>query len=351
MRHAAIEFAKRVNLRHQEGQKWDAIFCTDMLNLAEFKGLVSSSISDLPTLIYFHENQLGYPVRKKEQRDTHFAFTNFIAAAAADQVWFNSAFNKDQFFTKLRDWFGHLPDFSDNSQIDALEIKSKVQHPGISFSSIDLNHSPSDGPPILLWAARWEHDKNPELFFDALRILIERKQQFRVSVIGQQFRTQPPCFEQAKHWLGERIVRWGFQDSRATYWNTIAESDIYVSTANHEYFGLSAVEAITHGLIPCLPNGLSYPELLAIENNPERKRFLYAKHSNETENAMANRDAMANNNSISLADSLEQLLIQSRDTAAKLRNDVSALREEMKQKFHWSVRAKEMDNAIGGLIA
>ncbi len=60
---------------------------------------------------------------------------------------------------------------------------------------------------------------------------------------------------------------------------------------------------------------------------------------------------MANNNSISLADSLEQLLIQSRDTAAKLRNDVSALREEMKQKFHWSVRAKEMDNAIGGLIA
>jgi len=36
MRASAIEFAYEVNRRLGQGQTWDVIFCSDMLNLAEF---------------------------------------------------------------------------------------------------------------------------------------------------------------------------------------------------------------------------------------------------------------------------------------------------------------------------
>ena len=36
MRHSAITFADELGAMVADGQKWDVIFCSDMLNLAEF---------------------------------------------------------------------------------------------------------------------------------------------------------------------------------------------------------------------------------------------------------------------------------------------------------------------------
>lgn len=52
-------------------------------------------------------------------------------------------------------------------------------------------------------------------------------------------------------------------------------SDLIISTANHEFFGISILEAIAAGAYPVLPKMLAYPEVLSLEKYPERKCFFY----------------------------------------------------------------------------
>jgi hypothetical protein len=99
MRHSAVTFAER--LKGEDGPlpgSFDALFCTDMLNLAEFRGLAPLWVAQLPAIVYFHENQLTYPVREERERDLHFAMTNITSCLAADRVWFNSDWHREEFF-------------------------------------------------------------------------------------------------------------------------------------------------------------------------------------------------------------------------------------------------------------
>ena len=105
MRHASIGFTERAKELHDGGERFDAVFATDMMNMAEFRGLATPEIASLPTALYFHESQLTYPSRGSEAsrlRDLHFAFTNAISAHAADGVWFNSGYHRRVFFESLR---------------------------------------------------------------------------------------------------------------------------------------------------------------------------------------------------------------------------------------------------------
>ena len=61
--------------------------------------------------------------------------------------------------------------------------------------------------------------------------------------------------------LGDRLVWSGFAE-RDRYVALLNDSDIVVSTADHEFFGISVVEAVAAGCFPVLPNRLSYPELI-----------------------------------------------------------------------------------------
>jgi len=61
MRHAAVTFARQIELQLAEGPCPDLLLCSDMLNLAEFLGLAPKPVRDLPRIVYFHENQLTYP--------------------------------------------------------------------------------------------------------------------------------------------------------------------------------------------------------------------------------------------------------------------------------------------------
>ena len=59
MRHSPIEFAKQIAELVKAGQHWDAVVCTDMLDLATLKGLYPELP---PAVLYFHENQFEYPL-------------------------------------------------------------------------------------------------------------------------------------------------------------------------------------------------------------------------------------------------------------------------------------------------
>lgn len=59
------------------------------------------------------------------------------------------------------------------------------------------------------------------------------------------------------------VRSWGYLDSRQSYWRALADCDVVVSTANHEFFGVSVAEAVSMGCIPLLPQRLAYPELVS----------------------------------------------------------------------------------------
>ena len=162
--------------------------------------------------------------------------------------------------------------------------KSSVQPPGIA----DLKDLPGrkPGPLRILWAARWEHDKNPELFFKALEILKADKIPFRLSVIGQSFRDRPDVFTEAHNTFSSHLDHWGYQKTRADYERVLQQSDVIVSTANHEFFGISIVEAIAAGAYPLVPDRLSYPEIIGLAQIEGTEQFFYDGSSGDLANKL-----------------------------------------------------------------
>ncbi len=267
MRHSAVTFAHDVNERIRKGESWDIIWCSDMLNLAEFLGLVDSRISQLPTVVYFHENQLAYPVQQQHERDMHFAMTNFTSCLAANEVWFNSEYHRGIFLTMLEKLLNRMPDYQPIQAVDRIRDKSAVHYPGIE--PFPERSARAAGPLRILWAARWEYDKDPDSFFAAIKQLKESGTEFRLSAIGPQFQESPPVFSWAKEYLTDNIDHWGYIESANDYRSILMASDVIVSTAIHEFFGISVVEAIAAGAYPLLPRRLAYPELLGNFNTDE----------------------------------------------------------------------------------
>jgi len=272
MRHAAITFADEVNKRAGDGQTWDVLFCSDMLNLAEFLGLVGPALGRISSVVYFHENQLTYPARFESERDYQFGVTNLTTALAATGVWFNSRFHRDEFLGALNSFLKRMPDHQPTDVIERIRAKSVVYHPGINEPPEPNPRKP--GPVRILWAARWEHDKNPEDFFEALKRLKARGTDFRLSVIGPRFREVPEVFTWAKDFFADHIERWGYQNPD-DYAAALTDADIIVSTAAHEFFGLSVAEAMAAGAFPILPKRLSYPELLESIKTKSSDEFFY----------------------------------------------------------------------------
>lgn len=308
MRHAAVTFSQRVS---QLKQTHDVLFCTDMLNLAEFRGLCPPRIRELPTVVYFHENQLTYPVQNVDERDLHFAYSNLTTALAADSVWFNSAFHRDEFLTALPAFLKRMPDHSHVEAGDTIAARSSIQSPGIDGRAARAPRRP--GPLRLLWASRWEHDKNPELFFAALRDLRASGCDFRVSVLGESFRNSPACFDKARRDLADHIDHWGYAESRSAYERILSESDLIVSTAAHEFFGIAVVEAVAAGCFPIVPNALAYPETLG-----------------------SDPDHFHDGTAQGLTNAIQRLAMNQNDGP-----DVT--------RFHWNRRAAELDAAIEAL--
>lgn len=273
MRHAAITFAEQVRERWDQGERWDVLFCSDMLNLAEFLGLAPSGCRTLPVLAYFHENQLTYPVEHEKEYDYHFAFSNLTTALAATEVWFNSAYHRDSFLTELTSFLRRMPDHQPLNAVETIRTHTYIEPPGIDAPP--PRGPRNTGPLRILWAARWEYDKDPETFFRALELLQKENVPFELSVIGGDNRNELPVFTHARERFHDCIRHWGFLPSRKDYSAALQETDVVVSTAQHEFFGIAVAEAVAAGAFPLVPKRLAYPEVL---NDPA---FFYdgtAKH-------------------------------------------------------------------------
>lgn len=54
------------------------LFCSCVVNLAELLGL-RPDLQGLKKVVYFHENQLVYPIRDIKERDVQYAYNQIIS--------------------------------------------------------------------------------------------------------------------------------------------------------------------------------------------------------------------------------------------------------------------------------
>ena len=140
----------------------------------------------------------------------------------------------------------------------------------------------SNDVPIILWNHRWEYDKNPKSFFEALYRLEEEQIEFQLIVIGERYKKYPEIFDQAKVKLEKQIIQFGFVESRDDYLKYLGMFDVVQVRSNHDIFGISAIEAIAAGCKPLLPNRLAFPEHLSDSNwYYENDEDLYRKLKKE----------------------------------------------------------------------
>lgn len=272
MRLAAPLYAKKL---HELGQRFDRILCSSFVDVATFRGLAPAWTRQVPLLTYFHENQFAYPVQAEDERDLHFSLTNLTTALASDSVAFNSLYNFSSFLGGAKKLLKSSHDMRLGDISGILDAKTRILPPGIDFSDIDAvqGHNKNQSP-VILWNHRWEHDKNPEVFFRTLFKLDLRDFDFNLVVLGQSYKEIPLIFAEARKRLGHRLLHFGYARSHREYARWLKSSDIVVSTARHEFFGMAIIEAIRAGCRPLLPCRLSYPELFPKEFLYEEKEFL-----------------------------------------------------------------------------
>jgi glycosyltransferase involved in cell wall biosynthesis len=278
MRGAAVTLARRLReYTRDETRAFDLIIATDMFDLAAFLALARDLTAGVPVALYFHENQLTYPLPPGRARDLAFPWINYTSALAADALCFNSDFHRQAFLAALPALLGRFHDHQELDLIDTIAAKSRVLPPGIDLKRLEIGEqsiemqlqSPISNlqSPIILWNSRWEYDKGTQAFFNALRELAARGLDFRVIVAGEHIDPNEPNFLAARDWLGPRVLAWGYAPDLAAYRAMLWRSDIVVSTAIQEFFGISVIEALYCGCVPVLPRRLTYPELLPAEHH------------------------------------------------------------------------------------
>ena len=122
----------------------------------------------------------------------------------------------------------------------------------------------------------------------------------------------------------------------------LAEADVFVSTASHEFFGIAAAEAIAVGLHPLFPNDLAYPEMI--------QRLLTNDDASLAESMLSKSNflyAVGDNSATELANRLASL-------AKRQMNAPHAISATIQTAFLdqlvWTTRARLMDQRLADLI-
>merc|ERR1712141_992516 len=88
----------------------------------------------------------------------------------------------------------------------------------------------------IVWPHRWEHDKNPNDFFECLFKLQSEGCEFKLSILGEAFTDVPQIFTEAKIKLSSNLLHYGRVESKDEYLSVLRNADVVVSTSNHEIF-------------------------------------------------------------------------------------------------------------------
>jgi hypothetical protein len=295
-----------------------------MVDLTLLQSLTKKYTHDVPTMIYFHENQLTYPKNEKERSSLHttvYSFINYKSALVADYVYFNSKFHQKEFIDNLPKMLRQNRDCMELETIELIKEKSEVLYVGVelkyfynNFESVKNDFVYKEDEKLLIlnendqenknekntkenenkneknekekkekkekekmkiiWNHRWEYDKNPQEFIKLMEHLkYEKKKEFEIIICGESFfksENKKIEFEKSigkkiypnkKERIKENITHLGYL-TKEEYKKHLLQSDIIISTSIHEFFGISVVEGVYTKNLPILPKRLSYIELI-----------------------------------------------------------------------------------------
>lgn len=304
LRGGALPLAEKITSWIDVNGQPDLLLVSGLVDVAELLGLARRNLSpDVAVVIFQHESQLVYPVAEGNY-DNGAALRNWMSWCVADLVLFNSYHHMRSVEAALPGFVGSLPDATHVPMLDSVigkfevfpvgvglgEIPEREPFPGFDQHPSSLEFAVDDdgveaeeeapdsveiaeqeptmerqGRPVILWPHRWERDKDPAAFLAALRKVRDASFDFGLVLAGQ----DPPsgssiaADERAavEEEFADNVVASG-DFERDEYLEYVAQSDLVVSCARHEFFGVAVVEAVASGCIPLLPNALSYPELI-----------------------------------------------------------------------------------------
>ncbi len=232
------------------------ILATSMVDLATLRGL-HPRLSHVPVDYYFHENQFAYPRSNAQMPSLEPQLVQLYGALSADRLLFNSCFNRDSFLDGVADLLARMPDRAPSGVRDRLAARSRICPVPIRPLA-----SAQRDTRLILWNHRWEYDKAPELFAEALCRLASAGLDFRVALLGRRHRQGAAALTRLRQTIPERIIADG-RVPLAQYQDLLGRAGLAVSTAMHEFQGLAMLEAVSAGATPLVPDALCYPEQYA----------------------------------------------------------------------------------------
>lgn len=263
-------------------QPYDGLVATSMVDLSGLRGLLPV-LADLPAVLYFHENQFAYPQGHSSFPGVEAQLVQIYSALCADRLMFNSDYNRRTYLAGVESLLQKLPDSLDRAVLSRLPAAEVLPVP-LDESEWPKSSQPGDATTLdIAWNHRWEYDKGPALLLALLRVIVREGLPLRLRLFGQRFRNSPAEFDDIARLLGRqsRAEAWEqspehFLSDRSSYLSHLAQCQVVLSTADHDFQGLSVMEACAVGCTPLVPDGLAYAEYLGREFRYQRESSLEA---------------------------------------------------------------------------
>uniref|UniRef100_A0A8I5URV2 tRNA-queuosine alpha-mannosyltransferase n=1 Tax=Pongo abelii TaxID=9601 RepID=A0A8I5URV2_PONAB len=130
-RTSALYFSQTIPI----SEHYRTLFASSVLNLTELAAL-RPDLGKLKKILYFHENQLIYPVKKCQERDFQYGYNQILSCLVADVVVFNSVFNMESFLTSIGKFMKLIPDHRPKDLESIIRPKCQVIYFPIRFPDV-----------------------------------------------------------------------------------------------------------------------------------------------------------------------------------------------------------------------